>query len=994
LLKPLIMTKCRLLAKLALPTLCVLFTQMVFSQTKVISGTILDDKATPVVGATVSVKGSRAGVATDINGGFKLSVPEAATTLVITSVGFNRQEVDIAGKMTVAISLVPASTSLSDVVVVGYGTARKKDATGAVASIGSKDFNQGVVTDALQQVQGKVAGVLITQPGGDPNGTLIIRLRGQASLVGGQNPLIVVDGVPLDDPTQLSNIPPGDIASYDFLKDASAAAIYGSRGANGVIMVNTKKAVAGTTKVEYTAFVGEDKLAKNYPLLNAAQWKSASESIGIPDSVIATYDHGGNTDWFKAITQTAYSNSHNLAVSGGTGKFNYRASVSYLNQDGIILNSNKQGIGLRLNAEQKAINDRLDVQVGIVNTEYNRKYTDYSVFNKVFSTPPTYPVRNPDGSFFTFSDFEQFNPVEHLDEEWNRGKEYLSQLYASATFALFPSLKVGVNGSVSHFNKQTNFFYPSFPSENNVNQANQQNYNTDSKKGDFTINYNKQFGEHSLGLTGVYEYNYFTDGSFTAAGQQFLVPSLQANYLQGGNSSLNAITSFQEEYYLISFLARATYNYAQKYYVTASVRRDGSSKFGANNRWGNFPSFDLAWRVSQENFMKSVSWITDLKLRGGYGVTGNSDVISPYSTLYLLGGGNHYFDPTNPSNEYPNAYAPSQNPNPDLKWEEVHGTNVGLDFSLFNGAINGGFDLFSNKTVNLLNNYSVPTPPFPYSTVLANVGTLTNKGFEFSLSAPIIKGPHLNWTINGQFTKYTTKITSLAGSFEGYKVNGDNIPEGVAEGRGLSTNPITFLKVGWSPYVFYLPHFEGVDQNGNQLFDSAGAKVPLGHAILNYIDPAPKFNYGISSTISYDEWSLNFAFRGVGGQRIFNNTRLDVAYIKRLPGNNVFTESLTNGIRDAATASDLYLEKAGFLKLDNITLAYTFKKMVSNISLLRIYVSARNLFVVTHYTGLDPEIRNTTYNGVSEAYIDANYGGDGYYPPTRSFSVGLNVTFQ
>ncbi len=980
----------RLLKKIASIAICVLLTQFAFSQNKIVTGKVSDDKGLVLQGATVTIKGSKTGTATDANGAFTLNAPASAKTLVISSVGFIQQEIDITDKTSVTVSMVGSATSLNDVVVVGYGTARRKDVTGAVTSVASKDFNQGVVTDPLQAVQGKVAGVLITQPGGDPNGGLIIRLRGQASLVGGQTPLIVLDGVPLDDPGQLSNIPPADIASFDFLKDASAAAIYGSRGANGVIIVNTKKGISGQTKVEYNGFVGVDKVAKTYPLLNAAQWKKASESIGIADSVIATYDHGGNVDWFKAITQTAYTQSHNVAISGGTGHFNYRGSVNYINQDGIILNSNKQGVGLRFNAQQKAIDDKLDIQAGIVYTQYDRKYTDYSVFNKVFSIPPTYPVYKPDGTFYTFVDFEQYNPVEHLLQIYNRGKEYLSQVYGSATYSIIPSLKVGVVGSISHFNRQTNWFYPTFPSEGNDNNANQYSYNTDSKKGNVNLNYNKQIGRHTFGATAVYEYNYFSDDNFGAAGQGFLVPQLQSFAIQNGNSTLNSISSFKEEYYLISYLARVNYNYAGKYYATVSFRRDGSSKFGINNRYGNFPSFDVAWRISQEDFMKNVSWLSDLKLRGGYGVTGNADAITPYSTQFLLGASGRTFNPGNGSNPYPASYKPSQNQNPDLKWEEVHGANIGLDFSLFNGRVSGGLDVYSNKTVNLLNNYTVPTPPLVYPTILANVGTLTNKGWEISLNVQVIRGQHFSWTAGGQFTAFTTKITSLAGSYRGFKVNTDNIQEGQAEGRGLSTNPISFLKVGYSPYIFLLPHYAGVDKDGNQLFDSAGAKVPYSHAHLNYIDPAPKFNYGFSSTFTFDQWSLNFALRGVGGQKIFNNTALDVAYIKRLPGNNVFTSALTNGIRDAATASDLYMENASFLRLDNMTLAYTFKK-ISGIQSLRVYVSANNLFVITKYSGLDPEIRNANTN---ESYIDANYNGDGYYARSRSFSFGVNVGFQ
>jgi TonB-linked SusC/RagA family outer membrane protein len=994
------MTK-RLLGKFSFLILCVLFTQIALAQTKTVTGTVLDDKGSPVQGATVTIKGSRTGTATDATGSFKLNVGANAKTIVISSIGFATQEIDVSSQTTVTASLVPSNASLNEVVVTGYGTARKKDVTGAISSISSKDFSVGV-TSPLESIEGKVPGLAITSPGGDPNGNLIIRLRGQASLTGGQTPLIVLDGVPLDDPTQIANIPPNDIASFDVLKDASAAAIYGTRAANGVIIVNTKKGHAGKTTVEYNTFVGMDVQAKYYPLLNLAQWKTASvnhlvndlgDSLTTAQNIVASYDHGGNTDWQKAITRTAYTQSHNIAISGGSGGFNYRGSITYLDQQGIVINSGKTGIGLRFNAEQKALNDKLDITMSVVNTSYSRKYTDYSNFAFVFFNPPSYPVYNPDGTFYAFSDFSEANPVEHLTQEINQGKEFLTQLQGSANYSIIPSLKIGVTGSTSHFNKQTSYFAPSFPVENTFTQANAYNYNTDSKKGDFHVNYNNQWGKNNLGVTAVYEYNYFTDDQFGVAGQQYLVPQLQNNYLAGGNSTLNQPESYRDEFYLISFLGRVTYNYDNRFYATASMRRDGSSKLGANNRWGNFPSADVAWAISKEDFMKDATWVNYLKLRAGYGVTGNQDAITPYSSQFLLGAGSaSYFDPSNSANQYPKPYSPSQNANPYLKWEQRTGKNVGLDFTLFNNILTGDMDYFSDKTTNLLYNYTVPVPPFYIGTILANVGTLTNKGFEIGLTAKLVSKQHFNWTLGGQISFIQTKVTSLSGTYAGgFKLSTDNIPGGVAEGRGLSSNPITFLKVGYSPYVFYLPHYEGVDKSGNQLFDSAGvAKVPYSNATNYYIDPAPKFNYGINTTFTYDNWSLSIFARGVYGQKIFNNTALDYANITRLPGNNVFKAALTNGIRDNATASDLYLEKASYLRLDNATLGYSFGK-IKGVQSLRVFVTGRNLFVITKYDGLDPEIRPADSN---QAYIDATYGGDAYYPRTRSFLVGLNVSFQ
>lgn len=970
-----------------------------YSQTIVITGKITDDKNNPVPGATVSAKGSAANTTADQNGLFKMSVNARVKTLVISSIGYLEQEVSVDGRTEIDVTMVADSKSMNDVVVIGYGSVRRKDVTGAIANVTSKDFNPGVISNPMQQIQGKVAGLVITQPGGDPNGNMIIRLRGQTSLSGGQAPLVVVDGIPLDDINQISSIPPGDIASFDILKDVSATAIYGSRGANGVIIINTKRGSSGKSKVEYNGYAGVNWLSKKLDLLSADEWRAAVKNIpGIDQSTIDGLDKGANTDWQDAVTKNAFTHSHNLAVSGGTGGFNYRASLNYTNLDGIVINTGKEQLGLRFNAQQKALNDKLVINVSLSSNQNNRKYTDYNIFDYVNTTPPTYPVYNPDGSYFAYYDFDQQNPVSQQMLETNTGKEYLTQLYGRVDYEIINGLKLGVLGSTSHYNLHSEYFQPVLPGVGNINNASQTSLDKDSKKGDIHINYLRDFGKHNLNATAVYEYNDFTNDNFTAKGQNYLISQELDNNLGGGNPALNSIGSYKESFKIISFLARVAYNYNSKYYATVSVRRDGSSKFGANNRWANFPSASVAWRISQENFLKNITWINELKINAGFGVVGNQDAIGPYNTLLTLGGAGRFFDPTTSTYQYPQSYTPNQNANPDLKWEERHGKNIGVSFALFNTRLTGNVNVYNDVTKNLLFTYNVPVPPFFYNSILANVGDLTNKGVEVQLGGDIVQGKKFSWSLNGQITFSRTRITSLSGEYAGYKIASDKVPVGYAEGRGYANNAITFLKVGYAPYVFNVPRFAGysatVDPttNSNQLYYAAdGSKVAdFNSAATYYADPTPKFTYGINSTFNYGNLGLNFFLRGVSGQKLFNDYRSIVDNISRLPGNNVTKEALTNGLIGSQTPSDLWLQNASYLRLDNITLSYNFKE-IKGLGSLRVYVTGSNLFVISPYEGLDPEIRNGDSN---QSYIDTNVSGDGFYPRSKSVVFGANISFN
>ncbi|HEY8784629.1 MAG TPA: SusC/RagA family TonB-linked outer membrane protein [Mucilaginibacter sp.] len=973
------------------------------AQNKIVSGKVTDSKdGSPLIGASVSSKGTTIGAITDVNGAFKLSVPASATTLVISYIGYVSKEVPITGNIVNA-ALDPTNSSLNEVLVIGYGTIRKKDVTGAVANVQAKDFNQGAIINPIDQIAGKVAGLVITQPGGDPNQSASIRLRGQASITGGLSPLFVVDGVILDDPNQFQDIPPDDIASYDVLKDASASAIYGARGANGVIMVTTKKGAAGRAVISYDGLAGTSSQSKYYDLLTADQLRAAVPNLG-------ALDKGANTDWQKAISRTAYQQRHTVQISGGTNEFNYIASVNYSDQQGIILNSGKQQLGLRFAAEQKALDDKLDIKMGIQNVSTVRDLIDYANFSYVYNSPPTFPVKNPDGSYYAYSDFNEANPVEHIQQSYFRNYEYLTLIHGSIDYNLTKSLQIGGLAAITRNNVQEHGFVPTFPLEGNVNQAGQATENTNSYKTNLHINYDNTFGKSKLTLLGGYEYNDYLYDNYLARGQQYITPNELDNNLGSGNTLFNVISSYKSEFPLISFFARAAYNYDNRFYVTATFRRDGTSKTGVNDHWGNFPSFDLAYRFKKD-LLANVDWIDDMKIRGGYGVTGNIDAIDPYRSLPLVGPVGTYFDAS--SGYYLNAYSTIQQENQNLKWEERHGRNIGLDFSLFGGRLAGDMNYFNDLTKDLLAYYSLPEPPAVYSSVLANVGSMTNKGFELALTGQIIRGNKLNWTVNAQISFIKTTIDNLSGDFtiagKTYPVTADQIPVGYSAGRGLSSNPITFLKPGYSPYVFYLPHYTGVNANGHQTFDGVsddpsdpnGNASPAGH----YIDPAPKFSYGMTNNFDYGNWNLNFALRGVYGQKIFDNTRLDVETVTRLPGNNVTREALTNGIKDAPVASDLWLESASFLRMDNATLSYAFKN-ISFASVFRVFVSGNNLFVITKYRGLDPEVKtenqaggsilfgNNLNGATNQPYIDANYGGQAFYPRVRVFTIGLNVTLK
>jgi TonB-dependent starch-binding outer membrane protein SusC len=977
---------------LLFPLLLFFIVDTVFAQTT-ITGKVAGTNGVALSGATITIKGTSNISSTDNTGHFTVSASPGAT-IIFSFIGYRNHEVVVKNETELNISLTETIVKLDEVVLIGYGSTQRKDVTGSVAKVTPKEFNTGIITNPLQQLQGKVAGLVIVQPGGDPNGDFIVRLRGATSLEG-QPPLLVIDGVALDDFNKaVTTLNPADIETYDILKDASAAAIYGSRGANGVILVTTKKSRAGKTLVEYNGFVGMENISNQIDVLSGDQWRRATDTLNLSD-----LDKGANTDWQKAIAQTGFSQSHLIAISGGTDQFNYRGSVGYISQQGVILNSGKEIITARLTANQKSFKNKLEIRYSINTSVINRDFLPDQnstsqviqggafAFNQSLHYLSVWPVHNPDGSYYQ-PPVNVFNPVFLLSELYSKQRENFFQVTAKADYELITGLKLGVFGALSRGNNVYDKFWPAIPAVNVGSEASKFNNNKQNFTGDMHGNYQKNFGKNTIDITGVYEYNQFVNDGFGATARGFQVPALLNNNLATAtNITTNDISSYKNEVKLISFLGRAVYTYDGRYIVTASFRRDGSSKFGPNYRWGNFPSVAVAWRASNENFLKNVNWLDNLKLRVSYGYTGNQENLPPNNYQTLYGPAGPYFN----NGQVYQSYTSVQENNPDLKWEVRKSFNIGLDFSILNGRINGTFDVFNDNTSDMLFLYDLPQPPFLSATVYANAASALNKGVEITLGTGVVKNKNFTWNIQANMATLKNSITDLLGTFKGADLSLTNRRYGYANGGGFGYTSVTKLEVGYPAGVFWIPQHAGLDKDGHELYnnyDAGGKFIGTSTSYTNqdrvYIDPTPRYTWGVTNNFTYKNFDCSFFLRGVEGQKIFANSILKLENINYLYfGGNVTEKALTNGFTDLPQPSTYWLRDGSFIRLENISVGYQFKN-IKGISNLRIYMAATNLFVITSYDGVDPEISTDG----SQRYID-----DNYYPKTRGFTFGINAAF-
>ncbi|WP_439490326.1 SusC/RagA family TonB-linked outer membrane protein [Algoriphagus sp.] len=960
------------------------------AQSKTISGTVSDNYGMTLPGVSVVIKGSTQGTVTDLEGKYVLTSDGDMGTLVFSYIGYSTQEVVVGNLNVLDITLEEDLVGLDEVVVVGYGVQQKKDVTGATSSISKDDMNQGAITNPLQQISGRAAGVNITQIGSEPGSRPTVRIRGITSLIGGSDPLVVIDGIQgnLD---LLNQVPPSEIESIDVLKDASATAIYGSRGAPGVIIVSTKRSKSGQATIEYTGSVSVDQIANELDVLDAQGWREQARIWNVPFSE----DHGSDTDWYDVLTQTGMTQNHTVALGGGSQNFNYRASVSAILQDGVVINSSNKNYIASISATQKAVDDRLTMTFTMNNSirknigspgNVGRAQFTSNLISNAYVSKPTDPVLFENGDyFFDPNVFQYINPYAVAETVINE-RESRSQFTTFRTdFEIIDGLKAGWFGSWRKVDVNSGYYAPAASTlAGAIDQQGIANVNTnltDEKLMDISLAYDKDFGKHKINAIGVYEWQRQTYQGHFAQTKGFINDLTEYHALQLGSVSRylpGDISSYKNDRTLVSFLGRVNYSFADKYILTASMRRDGSSVFGQEHQWGNFPSVSAAWRLGDEDFMQGQNVVSTLKLRAGYGVTGNQQGLSPQQSLQLVGAsGSTYFNGGLITN-----FQVIQNANQNLKWETRRQTNVGIDFGFAQDKINGSVDIYTATTDNLLFNYAVPQPPYPFGSMAANVGSLRNDGLEIALNYHLLDNSDWSITLAGNVTFMRNEVEKLSGNIGGVEVNTNYV------GWGFNS----FLIEGQPIGTFYILENDGkesgtneelvVDRNGDGVIDQ-GNESPDRYLAGTAL---PTFTYAFTPTIKFKNFDLTMVWRGSGGNMIFNRIKKDFSLYESLGKSNMLVSAENLGLFTSQYASDLWLEKGDYVRFENLAIGYTFNTAkIKNISAIRLSVVGNNLALFTKYSGLDPELNLSGGNGSG---LDA-----GIYPRTRSIAVGLHVSF-
>jgi TonB-dependent starch-binding outer membrane protein SusC len=964
-----------------------------WAQSRVVTGNVTSgDDGTALPGVSILEKGTNNGSVSDADGNYSISVNETST-LVYSFVGYASQEIPVQGTTSFDIVLQSDITALSEIVVVGYGIVEKKDVTGSISTIGENELNKGPIVNPLQQINGKAAGVNITQVGNEPGVNPSVRIRGITSLIGGNDPLVVVDGIQ-GGLGLLNQVPPSEIESIDILKDASATAIYGSRGAAGVILVTTKKGKAGQNTIEYNGVYSVETISNKLNMLHAASYRKAATDRGLTN-----FDQGGNTDWLEEISRPGYTQNHNLAFGGGTEKFNYRASGTAILQEGVIKNSGSQNFIGRVQATQYGFDDKLTLTYNLNLSNLKRRFNGPGAVGGAIATRPTNPVYNETGGyFFDNTLFAYTNPVARVNEIIDGDDE--NNLFGSlrADYEIIDGLVASAFGSW----RKTDRVYGGYQSRIATFDGRSNNgigERTTSRGNDrllnLILNYRKTFDKHSLDASVIYEWQKGIYEGDRIRGTNFPNDNLGIGALQNaGSFAQGDVSSYKNDRTLVSFLGRMTYTFDSRYILTASFRRDGSSVFGKNNKWANFPSVSLAWRAIEESFMDNQNIFSDLKLRAGFGITGNQQGLGPLNSVLLAGNtGNTFF-----GGELIRNFAITQNANPDLRWETKKMYNAGLDFALFEDKIYGTIDYYTGETNDLLFDYTVPVPPFPFNSIKANVGTIRNEGIELTLNYRVIQNSDFSVTLGGNVSSLKTKVVELSGTLPNSEtpLTTDYVGWGGADiiGVGGQNNDMSYLIKDQPLGTFYLFKHAGIDEAGNQIIDDVNGNGSIDQGRLSkdrYIagQALPKVYFGFTPTVTYKNFDVSVLVRGAYGHKIFNVRRAQLSLLNRLGQSNVLSDAVATGMQNVneASASDFWLENGGFTRLENLTIGYRFK--TSNwrvINSMRLGFTSNNLFVITKYKGIDPEIRTDGGNG---AGIDT-----GIYPRTRNFALSLNVTFK
>lgn len=954
-----------------------------------VKGNVVDENGMPLPGATVTEDKTTNAVLTDADGNFEITVENSEAVLVVTFIGYNAQRV-IANQQNLAIQLTQETTQLNELVVIGYGSTLRKDVTGAVSSVAEKDMNKGALVNPLQLIAGKMAGVNVTQTGSEPGATPSVRIRGVSSLIGGSDPLVVVDGIQ-GNLELLNQIPPTEIATIDVLKDASATAIYGSRGAPGVIIVTTKRNKAGKTTVEFNSTVSYDVIPKKLDMLNAEEWWEEAQLRGVP----ALANHGANTDWYDIMTKSGATQNYSLSFGGGTDKFSYRASINAILQDGVVLNSNNKKYIGTIQATQTALEDKLkltfNLNSGITNNNLmvqsiGRAAFTSNLISQAYVMRPTDPVFNTDGTYFTDPNvFSYLNPYAVTQTVTSEGQ--FDNLFGSlkADLEVYDGLTAGWFGSWRKTNLMNGFFIPVKSTDanaiNNKGFANIDNKKQNERLMNMSLTYSKAFGDHAINVLGLYEWqNQAYQGNFAQI-RGFINDITTYNALQNGDITAavpDDLRSYKNDRTLVSFLGRVNYTFLSRYLLTASLRHDGSSVFGANNKWGNFPSASVAWQIHKESFMANQKLFNELKIRGGYGVTGNQQGLGPQNSIALVGAaGVTHFGGSDITN-----YKATQNANADLKWETKKQTNIGLEFALLNNRLRGSFDIYKSTTDDLLFDYTVPQPPYQYPILKANVGSISNKGLEVALAYDIISTENTTLTLAGNITNLTNKVEKLNGSINGTPLNTNNI----------SWGPNAFLMEGQPIGTFNILHHTGKDNANSETVRDVDGDGIINQGFtspdrINRGATMPTYSFAINPIFQYKNFDASMLWRGSGGNKIYNGLRAQLSYEENIGKANILDSAVPLGLFTSQYGSDLWLEDGDFVRLENVTLGYNLNfKTIKYIESIRVSVTGSNLWLITDYSGIDPELNFSGGNGSG--------GDNGIYPRTRSIAFGLNVKFK
>lgn len=961
---------------------------------------VVTDQVGPVVGATVIEQGTTNGTSTGLDGEFVLTVSGAEAMVEISCIGYATQTFR-ASALPGTIQLSEDAVFLDDVVVIGYGSQKKKEVTGSVASVKSEDFNAGVKTSPIGLLQGKVAGLNISRTTSDPTSTgFNVQIRGFSTLDkgAGTSPLYIVDGVPV---SSIDNISPDEIASMDVLKDGSAAAIYGTRGTNGVIIITTKRGEnfsdVAQTRVEYSGYASVSMRNGKTGMASPEEFLNLEQTTGDAVVPVIIKDKEGNpyqTDWMSEITRkAAITHNHNLAIAGSSRKFSYRASINYKNAEGIAKNNNREEVIAKIAASQKALDGWLNLNYDFSYMHYRNDYF-CGDFKQAAILNPTMPIYDPSSisGYYQPTGTGQSNPVENMNqkESYQDGNYFRGSLKATLNIKPVEGLKI--NAFAAFEEGDNNGYWSNRKITTDLDgsgKAGRNNNKNVSKLFEATADYAHSFGRHNVSAVAGFSYQNFMYDEMSVENKGF--PTEDMKYYQIGNGDpektyLKAGSS-RNSNTLAAIFARANYNYAEKYLLSASIRREGSSRFGANNKWGWFPAVSLGWRIAGEEFMENAKGVDDLKLRLGFGVTGNNLGSDLKSVAMLSNGGTFWYN-----GKYVNTYAVAQNVNPDLRWEKKYEYNLGLDFAFLDNRLYGSFDAYYRQTRDLLWDYEVPTPPYQYPTLLANAGQMDSYGVELAISGVPVRTKDWTWVTTPTLSYNHNVITKLSDPSKGF--NYKQTTSGVVGETGLMNTDTQILIEGQSVGAFYGYKFKGIqdgvwyyDTPAGGVVDGAGANDSYRQVIGN---AQPWFTFGWNNTIRYKNFDLSIFMRGVAGNRILNLTRW--AYgPTRGAANNIFMKDVKGKNVTYANKeqfSDYYLEDGSYLKIDNITIGYNFRfKETSLVDNLRIYITGQNLATITSYSGMDPEVNTTSVWNSGIDYCD-------FYPTIATVLLGVNISFK